>query len=495
MSVGGFVGRLFLRRVKMRVLTDLEPKNVFSFFEDICSIPHPSYKEEKISNYLVEFAKERGLEHYQDELHNVIIIKEASEGYEDVEPIILQGHMDMVCEKAPDCDKDMDEEGLDLLIDGDFISAKGTTLGGDDGIAVAYALAILDDDSLSHPRLEFVCTVCEEVGMEGATGIDVSMLKGKKLLNMDSEEEGVMLASCAGGCRADVKLPVERETVSGTKLTVSLSGLTGGHSGSEIDKGRGNANTLMSRLLRDASAPVAIASIDGGRKDNAIPRECTAQIIVAPDEAAAVKAAIEQAATEIAEEFKASDPDLKLTVSEKTDCSESAISAKDSARVIALIEALPNGIIRMSREIDKLVETSLNLGVLKSDAAAVTLRYAVRSSVGVAKKSLKNQLVCIAGAFAAEVTFEGDYPAWEYKKDSKLREDMVRIFEEMYGKKPTVEAIHAGVECGLLSGKIEGLDCISMGPDMYDIHTTEERLSISSAKRSYEYILRVIACK
>ncbi|MBP9973937.1 MAG: M20/M25/M40 family metallo-hydrolase, partial [Agathobacter sp.] len=225
------------------------------------------------------------------------------------------------------------------------------------------------------------------------------------------------------------------------------------------------------------------------------PRECTAQIIVAPDEAAAVKASIEQAAAEIAEEFKASDPDLKLTVSEETDCSESAISAKDSARVIALIEALPNGIIRMSREIDKLVETSLNLGVLKSDDAAVTLRYAVRSSVGVAKKSLKNQLVCIAGAFAAEVTFEGDYPAWEYKKDSKLREDMVRIFEEMYGKKPTVEAIHAGVECGLLSGKIEGLDCISMGPDMYDIHTTEERLSISSAKRSYEYILRVIACK
>lgn len=260
------------------------------------------------------------------------------------------------------------------------------------GIAVAYALAILDDDSLSHPRLEFVCTVCEEVGMEGATGIDVSMLKGKKLLNMDSEEEGVMLASCAGGCRADVKLPVERETVSGTKLTVSLSGLTGGHSGSEIDKGRGNANTLMSRLLRDASAPVAIASIDGGRKDNAIPRECTAQIIVAPDEAAAVKASIEQAAAEIAEEFKASDPDLKLAVSEETDCSESAISAKDSARVIALIEALPNGIIRMSREIDKLVETSLNLGVLKSDDAAVTLRYAVRSSVGVAKKSLRTSL-------------------------------------------------------------------------------------------------------
>ena len=476
-------------------ITDLKPTIVWKFFHQVTQVPRPSKKEGKMIEFLESFAKEYKIAIKKDEAGNLLMSKPATPGMEDRPVVVLQSHMDMVCEKAPDCDKDMDEEGLDLLIDGDFISAKGTTLGGDDGIAVAYALAILDDDSLSHPRLEFVCTVCEEVGMEGATGIDVSMLKGKKLLNMDSEEEGVMLASCAGGCRADVKLPVERETVSGTKLTVSLSGLTGGHSGSEIDKGRGNANILMSRLLRDASAPVAIASIDGGRKDNAIPRECTAQIIVAPDEAAAVKASIEQAAAEIAQEFKASDPDLKLTVSEETDCSESAISAKDSARVIALIEALPNGIIRMSREIDKLVETSLNLGVLKSDDAAVTLRYAVRSSVGVAKKSLKNQLVCIAGAFAAEVTFEGDYPAWEYKKDSKLREDMVRIFEEMYGKKPTVEAIHAGVECGLLSGKIEGLDCISMGPDMYDIHTTEERLSISSAKRSYEYILRVIACK
>ena len=476
-------------------ITDLKPTIVWKFFHQVTQVPRPSKKEGKMIEFLESFAKEYKIAIKKDEAGNLLMSKPATPGMEDRPVVVLQSHMDMVCEKAPDCDKDMDEEGLDLLIDGDFISAKGTTLGGDDGIAVAYALAILDDDSLSHPRLEFVCTVCEEVGMEGATGIDVSMLKGKKLLNMDSEEEGVMLASCAGGCRADVKLPVERETVSGTKLTVSLSGLTGGHSGSEIDKGRGNANTLMSRLLRDASAPVAIASIDGGRKDNAIPRECTAQIIVAPDEVAAVKASIEQAAAEIAEEFKASDPDLKLAVSEETDCSESAISAKDSARVIALIEALPNGIIRMSREIDKLVETSLNLGVLKSDDTAVTLRYAVRSSVGVAKKSLKNQLVCIAGAFAAEVTFEGDYPAWEYKKDSKLREDMVRIFEEMYGKKPTVEAIHAGVECGLLSGKIEGLDCISMGPDMYDIHTTEERLSISSAKRSYEYILRVIACK
>ena len=303
-------------------ITDLKPTIVWKFFHQVTQVPRPSKKEGKMIEFLESFAKEYKIAIKKDEAGNLLMSKPATPGMEDRPVVVLQSHMDMVCEKAPDCDKNMDEEGLDLLIDGDFISAKGTTLGGDDGIAVAYALAFLDDDSLSHPRLEFVCTVCEEVGMEGATGIDVSMLKGKKLLNMDSEEEGVMLASCAGGCRADVKLPVERETVSGTKLTVSLSGLTGGHSGSEIDKGRGNANILMSRLLRDASAPVAIASIDGGRKDNAIPRECTAQIIVAPDEAAAVKASIEQAAAEIAEEFKASDPDLKLKVSEETDCSE-----------------------------------------------------------------------------------------------------------------------------------------------------------------------------
>ena len=437
----------------MRVLSELEPKNVFSFFEDICNIPHPSYKEDKISNYLVDFAKERKLEYYQDSLNNVIIIKEASKGYEDAAPIILQGHMDMVCEKTPDCDKNMDEDGLDLEVNGDFISAKGTTLGGDDGIAVAYALAILDDDSIAHPRLEFVCTVSEEVGMEGASSIDVSMLKGKKLLNMDSEEEGIMLASCAGGCSSRVTLKLDKNKITGTKLGITLSGLTGGHSGVEIDKGRGNANVLMSRILRDAMIDnnVYLAAFNGGRKDNAIPRECMAEIIVAADKAADVKAAIENTAKEIKEEFATSDADVVLP--------------------------------------------SLNLGVVSLDESGICLRFSLRSSVGAALKNLKGQIKFVSEAFRANAEFTGEYPAWEYKKDSKLRDDMVRIFEQMYGKKPTIEAIHAGVECGILAGKIEGLDCISMGPDIFDIHTTEEHLSISSTKRMYEYILNVIACK
>ena len=475
----------------MRVLSELEPKNVFSFFEDICNIPHPSYKEEKISNYLVEFAKARNLEYYQDSLYNVIIIKEASKGYEDVAPIILQGHMDMVCEKTPDCDKNMDEEGLDLEVNGDFVSAKGTTLGGDDGIAVAYALAILDDDSIAHPRLEFVCTVSEEVGMEGAAGIDVSMLKGKKLLNMDSEDEGIMLASCAGGCR------LNRTEMTGTKLRISISGLTGGHSGVEIDKGRGNANVLMSRILRDAAkkAPIFIVSVEGGKKDNAIPRECLSEIIVEADKAEAVKAAVEETVNEIREEFATSDADFNVTTELSDGCSVKAVTKEDSAKAVALIQSLPNGIMRMSQDIDNLVETSLNLGIISLDESGICLRFALRSSVGAALKNLKNQIACVSKTYGGSVEFTGEYPAWEYKKDSKLRDDMVNIFEQMYGKKPTIEAIHAGVECGILAGKIEDLDCISMGPDIFNIHTTEEHLSISSAKRMYEYILNVIACK
>lgn len=455
----------------MRVLSELEPKNVFSFFEDICNIPHPSYKEEKISNYLVEFAKARNLEYYQDSLYNVIIIKEASKGYEDVAPIILQGHMDMVCEKTPDCDKNMDEEGLDLEVNGDFVSAKGTTLGGDDGIAVAYALAILDDDSIAHPRLEFVCTVSEEVGMEGAAGIDVSMLKGKKLLNMDSEDEGIMLASCAGGCSAQVKLRLNRTEVTGTKLRISISGLTGGHSGVEIDKGRGNANVLMSRILRDAAeeAPIFIVSVEGGKKDNAIPRECLSEIIVEEDKAEAVKAAVEEAVNEIREEFASSDADFNVTTELSDGCSVKAVTKEDSAKAVALIQSLPNGIMRMSQDIDNLVETSLNLGIISLDESCICLRFALRSSVGVALKNLKNQIACVSKTYGGSVEFTGEYPAWEYKKDSKLRDDMVNIFEQMYGKKPTIEAIHAGVECGILAGKIEHLDCIPMGPVFFNI--------------------------
>ncbi|MDD6193416.1 MAG: aminoacyl-histidine dipeptidase [Lachnospiraceae bacterium] len=481
----------------MRVLSQLEPKKVFEYFEDISNIPRPSYKEEKISNYLVQFAKDHGLEYYQDELFNVIMIKEATPGYEDVEPIILQGHMDMVCEKKPDCHKNMEEEGLDLAIDGDYIYAKGTTLGGDDGIAVAYALAILDDDTLEHPRLEFVCTVSEEVGMDGAFALDVSMLKGKKLLNLDSEEEGILLTSCAGGCSSKVTLPVARENASGVKISISVAKLTGGHSGAEIDKWRANANTLMAGLLAemDLRAGVQLISMEGGKKDNAIPRDCEATVLVDADKAEAAMEAANKFALGVNREYEVSDPEMEIIIANEGETEASAVSCADTSKVISLIQSLPNGIQRMSRDIEGLVETSLNLGILVLEENELILRYALRSSVGSAKEALMSKVENIAKASGATTEHNGQYPAWEFKKDSVLREDMIRIYEEMFGKKPVVEAIHAGLECGILAGKIPGLDAVSMGPEMHDIHTTEERLGISSTERMYRYVVEILRCK
>lgn len=479
----------------MGILSNLEPKEVFHYFEEICNIPHPSYKEERISNYLVDFARERGLEYYQDELKNVVIIKEATKGYEEVEPVILQGHMDMVCEKEKDCTIDFEKDGLLLEIVGDYISAKGTTLGGDDGIALAYALAILDSDSIQHPRIEFVCTVSEEVGMEGATGIDLSMLKGKRLINLDSEEEGIFLVGCAGGCSAECILTLNWKQAEGETLDLVVEGLVGGHSGAEIDKGRGNSNILMGRILMEALAvtPVFITELEGGNKDNAIPRETIAKVVVKDVET--FRKTIEQSANAIRNEFSVTDPDLKIRVMAAKEKAAEVLEEVTNQKVITLLNTLPNGIQSMSADIPGLVETSLNLGVLRLGKEQLSLRFSVRSSVGTAKKYLLQKLDYILRQFGGLVQFHGDYPAWEYKKDSKLREDMVKVYEAMYGKTPEIQAIHAGLECGILAGKIEGLDCVSIGPDMMSIHTTQEKLSISSTKRVWEYLLEVLKRK
>lgn len=481
----------------MRVLSNLEPKEVFYYFEEICSIPHPSYKEDKISDYCVNFAHKHGLEVYQDELKNVIIIKEATPGYEQVDPIIIQGHLDMVCEKEPDYDIDFEKEGLTLLIEGDYVTAKGTTLGGDDGIAVAYALAILASNSISHPRLEVIFTVAEEVGMEGATGIDVSMLKGRKLLNLDSEEEGYMLISCAGGCRADCTLPVSWETKTGVAVDVTVTGLIGGHSGVEIDKGLGNANTLLGRVLLESgqTADYKIASMEGGAKDNAIPREAKARVLVEQAQVDEFISAVELSGQHISKEFSTSDPDIKVTAVSAGEITERVLEKDLTRKAVLLVTGLPNGIQRMSDDIKDLVETSLNLGILLLTEESLSLRYSVRSSVKSAKEYLLTKLKNLVTYLGGNISVAGDYPAWEYKKDSKLREDMTSIYRKMYGKDPIIQAIHAGLECGILSNKLEGLDCVSLGPDMIGIHTTEEKLSISSTKRVWEYLLEVLKQK
>lgn len=484
----------------MRVLENVEPKAVFHFFEDLTQIPRPSYHEKAVSDYLVKFAKDRGLEVYQDDLYNVIIIKEASEGYENEEPIILQGHMDMVCEKNPGVEKDMEKEGLDLEIDGDYIRAKGTTLGGDDGIAVAYALALLDSDTLKHPRLEFVCTVSEEVGMDGAHAIDLSPLKGHLLLNMDSEDEGIVLAGCAGGGSAVVTLPLVREEKDWNRMMVHIHGLVGGHSGSEINKGRASSVALMGRVLRGLTevTKLRIVALENGTKDNAISREGRMVIAVRnPDAAKAELAKIEEA---VRGEYSAADPDILITAEDPAGYPADVsgldpLAKKDTKRVITLLTALPQGIQRMSDNVPGMVETSLNWGVASIGEDSLTMRAAVRSSVGTAKDALFGKVGWIAESCGATMNVTGEYPAWEWVDKSVLRDKMARIYREMFGKDLVIQTIHAGVECGLLSEKIPGMDAISMGPDILDIHTPNEHLSIPSVQRMWDFIVRIIETK
>lgn len=479
----------------MGALSNLEPKEVFTYFEEICSIPRASYHEEKISNYCVEFAKRHGLFYIQDELKNIIMIKDATPGYEQKEPIIIQGHLDMVCEKKPDCKTDFETDGIKVMIEGDDLTADGTTLGGDDGIAIAYALAILASDTIAHPKLEVLFTVSEEVGMEGASGIDVSMLEGRRLLNLDSEEEGFLLAGCAGGARIECRLPVQCEDAQGSAMEITVEGLNGGHSGVEIDKGRANANLIMGRILAELAKDTDyhLSSAEGGRKDNAIPRECKAILCMPEQDVEKTKQVCADLQKELSNEYAVTDANIRIKAELKHALLPGKMLDSDSTkRAVLLLQALPNGVQTMSADVKDLVETSLNLGVLKLDTQELSLSYAVRSSLGSAKDALLDKMAFLTEGLGGVAERSGDYPAWEYKRDSVFREKLAAVYERMYGKPPVIQAIHAGLECGLLAGKLPGLDCVSIGPDMKDVHTTEEKLSISSTKRVWEFIVEVL---
>ena len=475
----------------MAVLDRLEPREVFHFFEQLCAIPHGSYNTKAVSDWCAAFARERGLEHHQDDVNNLLIIKEASAGYETAEPLILQGHLDMVCEKAAGCAKDMAAEGLDLATDGDFVWAEGTTLGGDDGIAVAMALAALDDDALPHPRLEVVLTTEEEVGMEGAAALDVTPVRGRRMLNLDSEAEGVFTVSCAGGSMAVCTLPVSRKPFDGMALTVTVGGLTGGHSGAEIHRGRGTADTLLGRCLRAVAArtPLRILDVRGGEKDNAIPAAAAARVAVA-DRAAALEALGEMESV-FQKELSASDAAVFVRAAEEA-AEGAAMDEASTARTLCLLTCAPNGVQTMSREIPGLVQTSLNLGILKTSEKAVSASFCIRSSLASEKEMVKDRLACLLELLGGMVDFSGEYPAWEYRADSPLRELMERVYREQYGKEPVIEAIHAGLECGLLAGKLPGLDCVSIGPDLLEIHTPRERMDVASVRRVWAFVREVI---
>ena len=477
--------------MKAEKLAGLQPENVFYWFEKLCDIPHGSGNTKKISDFLVSFAEKRGLRHTQDELNNVIIWKGGTPGYEEKSPVILQGHMDMVCEKDGDCPLDMECDGLDVIHDGNYVFARGTTLGGDDGIAVAYALALLDAKDIAHPPLEVVITVDEETGMYGAAGIDLSGLRGRILLNIDSEEEGIFTVSCAGGARGRITLPVQRRAVYGPCVRLTVEGLQGGHSGIEIHKNRANANKVMGEFLSRVQnlMPLCITKLTGGAKDNAIPRSCQVTLVALGMYIERINDVAAQLQKEIREQYD--EPEAIVRGDDVDALGGNALTTEDSAKVIALLNASPNGVQAWSQDIEGLVQTSLNLGVATLEDA-LELTFAVRSSVNSEKRELLDKLRGLAQMMGASYSETGDYPAWEYRKDSYLRDTMVKVYTDLFQKEPQVVAIHAGLECGLLSEKLLGLDCVSIGPEMHDIHTSREKLGIASVERTWNFILEVL---
>jgi dipeptidase D len=478
------------------ILKQLEPNLVFHYFEEISNIPRGSGNEKGISDYLVKFAVENNLEVIQDEALNVIIKKPATKGYENAPGVILQGHMDMVCEKNKNTKHDFEKDPLALRIIDDMIYATDTTLCADNGMAVAYSLAVLASDNIQHPAVEVLITVEEEVGLNGAAAVEGKNLSGKYLLNMDSEEEGKLLVSCSGGARTTQSIKIEWANAKPGLLSyaISISDLKGGHSGMEIHKERGNANKLMGRVLNDLNSCIElyIKEINGGSKMNAIPREADAVILIPADAVSTLEAKIAQWNKTLQSELRAADPDVKLSL-EKIEYNYAEVFSKDTKeKAIAALVLIPNGVQTMSMNIAGLVESSTNLGVVTTSNSEISFESAARSSV----RSLKNQIVSVSKKIAEFTggTFEvsSDYPEWEYNPDSNLRKILIDVYERNYGKTPEIVAIHAGVECGLFSEKLPGLDMISFGPDTFDVHTPDEHVSISSTQRTWDFLLSIL---
>ncbi|MBQ7573379.1 MAG: aminoacyl-histidine dipeptidase [Clostridia bacterium] len=469
------------------VLDNLEPKRVFEIFEEISQIPHGSYNTQKIADYIESFGKRLNLNTIRDKYNNIIIKKPKTADSASDTPVIIQGHMDMVCAKDEKCDINLETDALRLDCDGEYVFAKGTTLGADDGIALAYALAILEADDIAHPPIECVFTVDEEVGMLGANALDMSNLQGKYLLNIDSEVEGEFCVSCAGGATVKAIMPIKKtDNDYQSTVKIEISGLLGGHSGVEIDKGRANANILMGELLKEISQYTAfdIVSMDGGQKDNAIPKSaCT--VISTPD-VEVIKRVAKNKEEEFSTRYKHTGDNIKISVSE--------VSKKQGykSEITRLLSAVTDGVREMSQYIDNLVETSSNLGVIRTNNDSITVTFSVRSSVNEKKTELINEITGLSKECGCDVEVSGEYPPWEYSRNSRLQELCKRVYKEQYGKEPEIMAIHAGLECGIFASKISGLQCISFGPNLLDIHTTNERMEIKSVERVFEFLKAIL---
>ena len=473
----------------MNNLSNIEPKEVFRWFYEINQHPRSSGNEKEVSDFLVQFAKDRNLEVYQDEILNVIIKKPGTPGYENSEPLIIQGHMDMVCVKTDDSNHNFDTDPIEMIVEGDVLRANNTTLGGDDGIAVAYGLAILDADDIPHPPLELLVTTNEETGMDGAMELKADHLSGTRLLNLDTEVEGDFLVSCSGGSNIDLSFDIEREANSSKAYKLSISGLKGGHSGVEIDKQRANAIKLAARLLYLVKADVRLASFVGGIKHNAVP--ANAEVVFATDKFDSLKEGLDALVADLKEEYRVEDPGLTITITEAT---ADQVYTKDlSDSVIDMIMALPDGVQYMSKDIEGLVQTSLNNAVILEEDGKLVLTASVRSASSSSLREILNVVTIIANRMGAVAREYSAYPAWQYEAVSPLRDIAEKIYVDMYGKEPHITSIHAGLECGLLKGILPDTDMISYGPSIFDAHTPKEHMHISSVGRVWEYTKKLLA--
>lgn len=479
----------------MKNLENLKISKVLNHFEEISKIPRGSGNEKEISNYLVNFAKKLGLEVIQDEALNVIIKKPAAKGYENAPTVIIQGHLDMVCEKNKDTIHDFLKDPIELIVKEDCIYANGTTLGADDGIAVAYAMALLEDNKIEHPSLEILLTTDEETGMTGAMAVSKENLDGKILINIDTEEEGYLLVSCAGGIRTKSSIKIERENINKEKLyTISIRGLKGGHSGTEINKERGNSNKLIGRFLMDCYGKIelSLVSIEGGSKNNAIPREADAIIAVNEQHKDKLFSLTEKWNEIFKNELQGKDEGIKLSISENNEDIKDKFTKETTEKTIKLLYLYPNGVNTMSSNIENLTESSTNLGIVKTTKEYVEFDSAVRSSIMTLRDDIVRKIKEITELIGGEFESNAGYPAWEYKKESKIRDICQKVYKDMTGKEPIIYAIHAGVECGLFEERLGNLDMISFGPDIKDAHTPNENLSISSTENVWYYLLEVL---
>ena len=470
-------------------ITGYKPEKLFHFFEDICAIPRGSGNEKGISDFLVNFAKERGLWVYQDDSHNVIIKKAGSKGAEDKPAVMLQGHLDMVCDKRAGVDHDFEKEGIDLVLKDGVLSANGTTLGADNGVAVALMMMVLDDEDIKHPPVECVFTTEEEVGLNGAQALDKSQISARTMINMDSEEEGVATISCAGGLRMELDRAISREEVSGSLLQVKIEGLLGGHSGTDISKERQNANLLMARMVSRL-----MNQTDGGTKDNAITRECEASLIYT-DAAEAEKA--EKIACDLAEkmaeEITPYEEDFSCEVSVEDNRTVQAVPNADAKAFVGALRLAPNGVYRRNMKMDGFVVVSSNIGVVRADEDKLVIVISPRSSVASLQEDAKERFTLLGETFGFEVTCSGEYPGWSYAEESRIREVFAESYRELFGTEMKMEALHAGLECGLFSDAIPGLDAIAVGPTLYNVHTPDENVPLDSFERFYELLKDVLA--